>query len=337
MHYRRNGYESVLLASGNYRHVVVDKSVLKQLSILKMQVAYSASEALGFFKNHCKPDLVLIDDTLEDTSGIDLLRRLRREGEEADVPCVMVSLQNGRDAVLEAIAAGCSGYVLRPYSIATIEKHLEAALASAKLPESVRASLDAARKKLAQGDHAGAISEYSELISEEALATQHFNKGTRLLLVGDFGAAIVAFNKALALNKQYAEAHKGLAEAFRESGDLAAYEKHLQAAADIFARQNNHQQVKELFVEILRLNPDAPNPYNMLGVRLRKSGDFENALSAYFQAEELSPEDENLCYNIARAFLGLDDKRNALAYLERALALNPAFTHAEALYCRLKR
>ncbi|MFV0423506.1 tetratricopeptide repeat protein [Oleidesulfovibrio sp.] len=337
MLYCRSGYESVLIASANDRHVTVDKSVLKQLSITKTQVASSVSEALRPFQHHCGPDLVLIDDILEDSSGLELLRRMRQEGAEAYVPCVMVSLQNSRDSVLHAIAAGCSGYVLRPYSIATIEKHLDAALASARLPQSVQRSFENARKMLEQGNYAEAISEYAELVSEDDLAKQSFNDGTRQLLVGNFGAAIEAFNKALALNRQYAEAHKGLAEVYKASGDMAGYQRHLQAAADIYAQQDNHQQVKELFVEILRLNPDAPNPYNTLGVRLRKSGDFENALSAYFQAEELSPDDENLCYNIARAFLGLDDRRNALAYLERALMLNPDFTHAEALYCRLKR
>jgi response regulator of citrate/malate metabolism len=59
------------------------------------------------------PDLVLLDVHLPDISGIDVLRRLRGEGN--DVGVMMVTAAREADTVRAAAAAGAAHYLVKPF------------------------------------------------------------------------------------------------------------------------------------------------------------------------------------------------------------------------------
>ncbi|MGB2868662.1 MAG: response regulator transcription factor [Bacteroidota bacterium] len=58
-----------------------------------------------------KPDVVLMDINLPDTSGIDCVRELRNRG--ADFQVLMLTMYEDSDQVFKALAAGASGYLLK--------------------------------------------------------------------------------------------------------------------------------------------------------------------------------------------------------------------------------
>ncbi len=64
--------------------------------------------------------------------------------------------------------------------------------------------------------------------------------------------------------------YTGLAEAYKGKGDMEKYKYYLQKAADEYAKRDNFDEVKELFIKILKTDPNAPNPYNTLGIQFRK-------------------------------------------------------------------
>jgi tetratricopeptide (TPR) repeat protein len=156
--------------------------------------------------------------------------------------------------------------------------------------------------------------------------------GCDFLIQEKYGKAIVAFNKAIKTNRLFAEAYQGLAEAYKAKGDTKAYKENLQKAADTFARHDRLQEAKYLFIEILKYDTAAPNPYNTLGVKLRRKGDYPGAIHNYLRAIELSPKDENIFYNLSKAYYFMEEKDRAGKMLVKALAINDKFPEALAFY-----
>ena len=72
--------------------------------------ADSAGAALEAIDDEC-PDVALLDVRLPDMDGITLCREIRADW--PDVKCLMFSSFGNQDAILEAIVAGASGYILK--------------------------------------------------------------------------------------------------------------------------------------------------------------------------------------------------------------------------------
>jgi tetratricopeptide (TPR) repeat protein len=68
--------------------------------------------------------------------------------------------------------------------------------------------------------------------------------------------------------------------------------------------------------------------FNEFGINLRKNRMLDQALDYYKRAEDLTQTDENLHYNIARAFFEKNDVANCFEYLKKALAINPELSAA---------
>jgi len=65
--------------------------------------------------------------------------------------------------------------------------------------------------------------------------------------------------------------------------------------------------------------------FNRLGMALRRQGRWEDAVAEYGRALEVSPEDENVLFNMAVAYTEGGRRQEAVASLEKALGLNPTF------------
>jgi len=326
---------SVAILSGDPRHASLDKNTLLRMKFQDVRTYQSLEQSQPHLKSG-GASIALIDSSLVDMDGIACLRAIARDREMGVRALVMVTSESKQDYVMNAVSAGCSGYVIRPYSLETLEKHIRAAWNSLCAGEIEEEMLQSAKEALWRQDYDSAISEFEEMVSEENEALKYFNLGMDYLRAAKFGKAIISFNKAVALNELHAEAHRGLAYAHKGKGDDGAYQEHLRRAADLFALQDKLTELKEVFGEILREDPEAVNPYNTLGVRLRRSGDYLGALHAYNQALMVTPEDENLHYNIAKAYIYSGEQRKALAHLSQALAIRPEFVEAAHLARRLE-
>ncbi|EPR44677.1 response regulator receiver protein [Desulfovibrio sp. X2] len=326
--------KKITILTHSETNVTTDRRSLKRLRLPQPDVLGSGAEVMEEMPTD-PAHVLLVDDEMDDMSGLDFLRMLRRSPEGRLLPVVMVTQENRREQVLNAISAGCSGYVLRPYALATFERHLQMAVDSAALDEEGEAKLARAHELLSLGKFSEAAEEFRSIVDGEEESHRYFDVGMRHLQAQRYGTAMVAFNRAVALGELFAEAHKGLAHAYRGLNDTARYLEELRTAAEIYALQDRLQETKEIFVEILKADPDAVNPYNALGVELRRKGDYAGAIHAYSQALELTPDDEYLFYNIAKAYLYAGDTGQAEAFLERALRRNPGFRDARGLYSQV--
>jgi DNA-binding NtrC family response regulator len=62
-------------------------------------------------------------------SGLEFLRLVRTHPRLLTLPVVQVSSDNSRRGVLDAVGAGCSGYLIRPYSLQAFAKQVTGAFA----------------------------------------------------------------------------------------------------------------------------------------------------------------------------------------------------------------
>jgi tetratricopeptide (TPR) repeat protein len=71
--------------------------------------------------------------------------------------------------------------------------------------------------------------------------------------------------------------------------------------------------------------------YNDAGINYRKEGSIEKAIVEYKKALTVSPRDENVYYNLARAYIEIGQKKNAKATIEQGLQINPEFSEGVKL------
>ncbi|NUT32708.1 MAG: response regulator [Hamadaea sp.] len=85
-------------------------------------LAHTGADALTAAER-LRPDLVLLDIYLPDVSGLDVLRRLREQGNPADV--LAITAARDIDTVRTALRGGVVHYVIKPFTFDTLRDRLE--------------------------------------------------------------------------------------------------------------------------------------------------------------------------------------------------------------------
>lgn len=327
-------FKHVLIMTNEEVHAKRDSESVKQAGATTVQVFSKGTEGIDYLSEY-PVDLVLCDNSLDDMSGIKFTQIVRKNMSRKPLPIIMVTLENRKEHVLDAIASGCIGYILRPYSMDTFERYLLLARQLDNYPEIEELELQEAKDMVNRGDFDDAIEAFEELISYQDEAQKYYDLGCKFLVQQKYGKAIVSFKKAVKINDLFAEAYKGLADAYKGKGDQNSFKFYLQKAADVYAQFDRLEETKEVFIEILKYDSEVPNPFNSLGVKLRKHGDYPGALHAYKQALELTPHDENIYYNMGKAYYFMGDKEDAAENADLALRINANFPEAQKLYQRV--
>lgn len=110
--------------------------------------------------------------------------------------------------------------------------------------------------------------------------------------------------------------------------------------SDIGERMLNaglYEDAADYLAEAVHLDPAALHNYNKLAIALRKLGRYDAAEEYYMKVVPLAPEDANLMFNIGRLYLEWERWDKAVAYGEKALAINPEFVEAGKLARFAKR
>lgn len=94
------------LVKRTLRHMIPDLELLE---------AADGSRAMSIIKNK-HPDLILSDWEMPGMSGDELLRWLRQQPDFADTPFVMITSRGDRNHVMEAVSAGVSDYLSKPFT-----------------------------------------------------------------------------------------------------------------------------------------------------------------------------------------------------------------------------
>lgn len=91
------------------------------------QKIYQVEDILNFIKvvKNLRPDLILCDWNLPDGTGFDLLKKVKTINALKDIPFVLCTTMDEITNILEAVSAGASEYVVKPWKVDELEKKLK--------------------------------------------------------------------------------------------------------------------------------------------------------------------------------------------------------------------
>ena len=90
-----------------------------------VQTSGNGEEAIKDIKNY-EPDLILLDWMMPGTSGIELLRRLRRD--EINVPVIMLTAKVEEASKISGLDSGADDYIAKPFSPRELVSRVKAIL-----------------------------------------------------------------------------------------------------------------------------------------------------------------------------------------------------------------
>ncbi|MFQ5488450.1 MAG: phosphate regulon transcriptional regulator PhoB [Gammaproteobacteria bacterium] len=89
--------------------------------------AADASEGLARLRER-RPDLILLDWMLPGMSGIEFLRRLRREAAFQEIPVIMLTARGEEDDRVQGLQEGADDYLSKPFSTRELKARIQALL-----------------------------------------------------------------------------------------------------------------------------------------------------------------------------------------------------------------
>ncbi len=99
---------------------------LKEMGYTKFVEATNGAEAYEKLKAGEAIQLIISDWNMPQTTGLDLLKRVRAEAKTAQLPFIMVTAEAEKSQIVEAVQAGVSNYVIKPFTTDSLKEKLEA-------------------------------------------------------------------------------------------------------------------------------------------------------------------------------------------------------------------
>ena len=120
------------MSDSSLRFLVVDdfstmrrivRNLLKELGYTNAEEAEDGAAALARLKAE-KFDFVVSDWNMPNMTGIELLKRIRAEPTLKSLPVLMITAEARKENIIEAAHAGASGYIVKPFTAATLDEKL---------------------------------------------------------------------------------------------------------------------------------------------------------------------------------------------------------------------
>jgi two-component system chemotaxis response regulator CheY len=120
------------MADPNMKFLVVDdfstmrrivRNLLKELGFNNVDEAEDGVDALGKLRDGGF-QFVISDWNMPNMTGIDLLRNIRADAALKSLPVLMVTAEAKKENIIAAAQAGASGYVVKPFTSATLDEKL---------------------------------------------------------------------------------------------------------------------------------------------------------------------------------------------------------------------
>ncbi|MDC0336557.1 tetratricopeptide repeat protein [Pseudodesulfovibrio sp.] len=150
--------------------------------------------------------------------------------------------------------------------------------------------------------------------------------------------AMCALRKTIAKGDKHREKGEPLSAEMEYTKALDVDEKNVRAMFGlglVYLDRKDKEKSRMVFDELVGMEAAFSDKhkhlFNEFGIALRKSELYDEAVQYYTRAVELTTDDENLYYNLARAFYEKDDWEHCIEFASRALKIDLFHEHALAL------
>jgi two-component system phosphate regulon response regulator PhoB len=137
---------------------VDDEAAIREMIRMSLEMAgFDCLEAGNIQQAHRqvvdeKPDLVLLDWMLPGGSGIELLRRLRKDEITADLPVIMLTAKTDEDNKIQGLDVGADDYITKPFAPREMLSRINAVMRRAGLSDQEK-SIEVEGLKLEPSSH----------------------------------------------------------------------------------------------------------------------------------------------------------------------------------------
>ncbi len=100
------------------------KNLLRDLGFNNTSEADDGQTALPMLKSG-KFDFLVTDWNMPGMDGLTLLKTVRSDEDLSDMPVLMVTAEAKREQIVIAAEAGVNGYVVKPFTAATLKEKIE--------------------------------------------------------------------------------------------------------------------------------------------------------------------------------------------------------------------
>ena len=109
------------------------RGLLKEMGCNNAEEAEDGAVALGMLKA-AKYDFVVSDINMPNMNGFDLLKAIKAEESLRHIPVLMVTAEARKEDIVLAAQSGASGYIVKPFTKATLEEKVQKILAKLTAP-----------------------------------------------------------------------------------------------------------------------------------------------------------------------------------------------------------
>ncbi len=95
------------------------KGILFKLGLQKVIDAADGHEALSVLKTD-RIDFIISDWNMPKMDGLELLKKVRENPDYKNTPFLMITAENSKERVVEAIEAGTSDFIAKPFTEGTL-------------------------------------------------------------------------------------------------------------------------------------------------------------------------------------------------------------------------
>lgn len=99
------------------------RNLLKELGYSHIDEAEDGALALSKLKKE-KFDFVVSDWNMPNMTGIELLKAIRADAALQALPVLMITAEARKENIIEAAQAGANGYIVKPFTAATLDEKL---------------------------------------------------------------------------------------------------------------------------------------------------------------------------------------------------------------------
>ena len=120
------------MANQNIKFLIVDdfptmrrivRNLLKELGFSNVDEAEDGASALQKLRSG-EFQFVVSDINMPNMTGLDLLKEIRADANLKHLPVLLVTAEAKKENIIAAAQAGASGYVVKPFTAATLDEKL---------------------------------------------------------------------------------------------------------------------------------------------------------------------------------------------------------------------